>query len=220
MRASTTTRTTRRPCALGAALGLALALAARPAGAHITLDAPPVRDPSMKTAPCGGLLPFSSSPMTFAPGAPVMVRWHETVPHPGYFRVALSMDGTTFPADPPDPPPAAVFPVLAIVPKVDGTTSYSAAVTLPTTPCARCTLQVIQYMQQHAPPPYYYQCADITIAAGGSDDAGSPPATGGSSGGCCAVAGAGGASEGALAAAALLAAALVRRRARTTLGRR
>jgi hypothetical protein len=136
------------------------------ARAHITLDEPPQRDPAMKTAPCGGTAERSSSPRAFAPGATVTVKWHETIAHPGFFRIALSRDGRTFPADPPDPPPAATGDVLSIVQKVNGVMDYSQAITLPDVPCAACTIQVIQYMREHSPPPYYYQCADIVIADG------------------------------------------------------
>jgi hypothetical protein len=148
--------------------------------AHIELDDPPKRDAAMKTRPCGGSGARSATPKTFAPGQTITIKWHETVVHPGFFRIALSTDGVTFPADPPDPPPAASGAVLAIIPKVSGVTEYSADITLPAAPCATCTIQVIQYMQQHAPPPYYYQCADITTAGGpsGAADASAGGASG------------------------------------------
>lgn len=151
------------------------------AAAHITLDQPPARDPAMKTPPCGGTNPRSPMPAVFAPGAKVTVKWHETVPHPGFFRIAFSTDGKTFPTDPTDPPAAVAAPVLAIIPKVAGTTAYSTDITLPSAPCETCTIQVIQYMEQHAPPPYYYQCADIVIrnGTGGASNGGSAGASGG-----------------------------------------
>ena len=152
------------------ALFAALVTASSGAHAHIALDQPPKRDVAMKTRPCGGT-GARTTPAVFAPGQKVTVMWHETVVHPGFFRVALSTDGTTFPADPTDPPPAVAPPVLAIIPKVDGVTSYSSDITLPETPCETCTIQVIQYMRQHTPPPYYYQCADIAIRPGGAGGA-------------------------------------------------
>jgi hypothetical protein len=141
-------------------------LSAALAHAHITLDEPPQRDAAMKTGPCGGTGARSASPKVFAPGESITVKWHETIAHPGFFRIALSKDGTTFPADPPDPPPPASGDVLAIVQKVNNVTEYTQTITLPSAPCATCTIQVIQYMRQHSPPPYYYQCADIVVADG------------------------------------------------------
>jgi hypothetical protein len=150
---------------------------------HIALDQPPKRDAAMKTHPCGGTGARSATPAVFAPGQKITVQWHETVVHPGFFRIALSMDGTTFPTDPTDPPPAVAAPVLAIIPKVDGITSHSSDITLPETPCETCTIQVIQYMRAHPPPYYYYQCADIAIRTGGSGGAGGATSTGGGPGG-------------------------------------
>lgn len=137
----------------------------------------------MKTPPCGGTNPRSAMPAVFAPGQKITVKWHETVEHPGFFRVAFSTDGKTFPADPTDPPPAVAAPVLAIIPKVTGVTAHSADITLPNMPCETCSIQVIQYMEQHAPPPYYYQCGDIAIrqGAGGAGNGGTANATGGAS---------------------------------------
>jgi hypothetical protein len=168
----------RVPMALGAMLGalsIGVVLYSSSAQSHIELEAPLPRELAMKTGPCGGSLAYSADPAkvtAYRPGDRVRLEWRETVAHPGYFRIALSLDGESFPADPPDPPPAVEFPVLAIVPKMDGQTSYQVEVTLPDEECAACTLQLIQYMQQHAPPPYYYQCADIVIDADASRDAG------------------------------------------------
>jgi MYXO-CTERM domain-containing protein len=146
------------------------------ASAHIALDAPQVRDGAMKTAPCGGVSTPGARATTFRPGETITVSWHETVAHPGFFRIAFSADGRTFPADPLDPPEAVAFPVLAIIPKEDSQTAYSASITLPDMECSACSIQVIQYMREHTPPPYYYQCADIVLSN-------SAPATGGAGGG-------------------------------------
>jgi MYXO-CTERM domain-containing protein len=143
------------------------------------MDEPPKRDVEMKTRPCGGTGPRSATPAVFTPGQKITVKWHETVVHPGFFRIAVSMDGAAFPADPTDPPPAVAAPVYAIIPKVAGTTQYSGDITLPTTPCETCTIQVIQYMREHSPPPYYYQCADIAIRAAGASGSGGATGSGG-----------------------------------------
>ncbi|HEX3596553.1 MAG TPA: SCE4755 family polysaccharide monooxygenase-like protein [Polyangiaceae bacterium] len=189
-----------RPSAIAASLFiLTIGASAR---AHIALDEPPKRVAAMKMPPCGGAGARSVMPAVFAPGQKVTVKWHETVVHPGFFRIALSMDGTTFPADPTDPPAPVMAPVLAIIPKVAGTTAYSSDITLPTTPCETCTIQVIQYMEMHTPPPYYYQCADIAIrvgAGGAANDGQGGVASGGTANGGAANGGQGGVANGGVA---------------------
>jgi Synergist-CTERM protein sorting domain-containing protein len=83
---------------------------------------------------------------------------------------------------------------------------YSQQVTLPTTPCANCTLQLMQIMQVTAPyNSFYWQCADIVIAGEGGGDVTDP---GDVDGGCSA-----GASPGA--GALLLIALMALRRSRS-----
>src|SRR5262249_55009120 len=134
----------------------------------------------------------------FAPGQTITLQWHETISHAGWFRIALAADRSTF-VDPPivvnaagdsadagieDPP---VAPVIA-----DGVYKHAVGapkewppyqLTLPTTPCAKCTIQIIQVMLDHpsnlgnlpdgAPNPdgfLYHHCIDVSISgtAGGS----------------------------------------------------
>jgi hypothetical protein len=69
-----------------------------------------------------------------------------------------------------------------------GHPNYSYKVTLPNKPCEKCTLQLIQFMENHPPSCIYYHCADIKITAGaaggdagasgdaGAVDGGAPPA--------------------------------------------
>ena len=175
-------------------LGLGIALWTFDAPAHIELDEPTVRDAEMKDSPCGGASERTTDPSkitSFAPGEVVTVRWHETVPHPGYFRIAFSMDGVTFPEDPPmSPRPTVAFPVLAVIEKDLAETEYEAQVTMPDVECDTCTIQLIQYMEQHTPPPWYYQCADIVLTddgggagtGGGSGSGGTGSGTSGTSG--------------------------------------
>jgi MYXO-CTERM domain-containing protein len=203
-----------RLLALG--LGVMVFVSASGAAAHIELDSPAVRVAGMKTGPCGATSSRATDPAkitTIKPGQTVTIQWHETVAHPGFFRIAFSEDGTTFPTDPSDPPAAAAFPVLAIIPKVGGQTTYSADITMPDMECDSCTIQLIQYMQRHAPPPYYYQCADIVLS---NTAAPSPAAeTAAEETGCaCSSAGSSKGSLGvaAIAALALLAAHVRRRR--------
>jgi hypothetical protein len=100
----------------------------------------------------------------YEPGATVTLQWTETVPHAGWFRIAIAPDRSSF-ADPPvyiaangnsadagiESPP--VLPVLA-----DGVYQHAAGtaktwppytITLPMTPCPKCTIQIIQVMLDH-----------------------------------------------------------------------
>jgi len=148
----------------------------------------------------------------FAPGQTITLQWTEVISHAGWFRIALAADRKDF-VDPPvqidsngnsadagieDPP---VLPVLA-----DGVYKHAIGsaktwppytITLPTTPCAKCTIQIIQIMLDHpsnlgnlpdgAPNPdgfLYHHCMDISIGAGGSGSGGSSGSgSGGSSSG-------------------------------------
>ena len=114
----------------------------------------------------------------------VGVRWADHAP----LRAALSD-----PARPPillypgpgardiltEPPAGPVTLVEPIADKVGG--RYTQQVTLPTTPCNNCTLQLMQIMTTTEPyNSFYYQCADIVI----SGDVPPPDNGGGESGGC------------------------------------
>jgi MYXO-CTERM domain-containing protein len=144
----------------------------------------------------------------FQPGQTITVKWTEIIAHDGWFRIALSYNNRTDLMDPPyaingagnstdagiENPPVA--PVLAdgLFVHAAGSTPkpYSYDVTLPTTPCTKCTLQVIQIMLNHPnnqPDGYtYHHCADISIQAGADggtmimDAGGHDATTGGSSG--------------------------------------
>jgi MYXO-CTERM domain-containing protein len=151
----------------------------------------------------------------FTAGQTITLQWTEVISHSGWFRIALAADRNDF-VDPPvqvdsngnsadagieDPP---VLPVLA-----DGIYKHVAGsaktwppypLTLPDTPCAKCTIQIIQIMLDHpsnlgnlpdgAPNPdgfLYHHCIDISIRAsdGGGSSGGPGPdsGTGGSDSG-------------------------------------
>ena len=157
----------------------------------------------------------------YAPGETVTLQWTEVISHAGWYRIALAADRNSF-VDPPiqvdsngnsadagiEEPP--VLPVLA-----DGVYRHAIGapktwppytITLPTTPCAKCTIQIIQVMLDHpsnlgnlpdgAPNPdgfLYHHCMDISIVAtdgGGSgsssgattDDAGASSSSSGGAG--------------------------------------
>lgn len=199
-----------------AALGSCAWLSVADAQAHITLTNPPswvvenaTGDPQ-KTGPCGGNGTTTGVVTDYQAGETITVRWRETIPHPGHFRISLAENRRDF-VDPVvtsdgnqisisaeimDPP---VAPVLKdnVSPRasVSGAgTEFSEEITLPDEPCEKCTLQVIQFMAEHAPGYFYYHCADIRILA--ADGAGS----GGSGAGGSASTGAGAGSGGTAAA--------------------
>lgn len=197
-----------------------VALAPGDAAAHFTLMEPAswrnqdLLGNPQKLGPCGddGSAATTGAVTAFQTGATIQITIDETIFHPGWYRVALSVNdrselpdepivtpdaispcGTTTIMDPP------VFPVLA-----DGVLMHTSAfsgpqtieVTLPTgMTCDHCTLQVIEFMQQHPLNNpggcFYHHCADISIHdvvvtdAGMSEDTGammSMPDTGTSSG--------------------------------------
>ena len=146
-----------------------------------------------KAAPCGGTnVDFGKPTYAVTPvqgGSLLHVKVQETVYHPGHYRVALAVNSPT--ELPLDPKPTtmtndkgvimsvsaevmnpAAPPVLA-----DGLFQHSAPVTAPwetdvTIPninCKACTLQVIQFMEQHPmnnPGNFtYHHCAVLHITA-------------------------------------------------------
>jgi len=114
------------------------------------------------------------------------VRWTETVPHEGHFRIAFLQDGQNFPVPTGIQMPA-VAPVLVdgIPDPSGGKSDWSAEITLPNVECTNCTLQLMQVMSTS--PPYqandfYFQCADLILASGGAGSGGSGGTSGGSGG--------------------------------------
>ena len=180
-------------------LAAALALIPLAADAHFKLLAPAgwieenqLGDPQ-KGAPCGGTNGDFGKP-TYAVtnvtgGSAVHIKIQETVYHPGHYRVALAVNSPTeLPVDPtamtmtdekgrvmsvsaPVMNPVAP-PVLA-----DGLWShddhvlhlFETDVTVPNINCKSCTLQVMQFMEQHPvnnPGMYsYHHCAVLHITA-------------------------------------------------------
>jgi chitin binding protein len=212
MRSSSLARVT---CA--AAFGACAWLSVSSAHAHIRLIAPNSwlvesagGDPQ-KTAPCGGNGTATNMITEVRAGETITVQWVETTPHPGHFRISLaenrrdfvdpevqtapgstqSMSATIM--DPPVPPVLldGLFPRASVA---AAGTMFEQEVTLPNTPCEKCTLQVTQFMAQHLPGYFYYHCADLRILAADGE--------GGAAGaaGAGAVAGSGGASGAAGAA--------------------
>ena len=155
-----------------------------------------------KAAPCGGTSQNPGMPSNaigkIKGGTKLHLKVQETVFHPGYYRVALAVNSRAeLPKDPdvvtspgargPQSVAAAILypvrpPILA-----DGLFQHTerpapmfweADVDIPNISCAKCTLQVIQFMAAHglnADGDYsYHHCADLQITA----DPAKPMATG------------------------------------------
>lgn len=188
-------------------LAIAL-LAPASAHAHFTLVSPPAMteqnvlgDPQ-KAPPCGddGSAVATGIVTSVAPGDTITITIEETIFHPGHYRIAL-VEGD--PSGLPDPAPVTpgttpcgsttimdppVFPVLA-----DGVFEHtepfadpqqSIDITIPDdVSCESCTLQVIQFMSNHALNDpggcYYHHCATLEVdgasatSGGGDTEAGS-----------------------------------------------
>jgi hypothetical protein len=180
-------------------LVLGAALAPLTAQAHFRLLAPAswieennLGDPQ-KAAPCGGTNTDFGKPtyaVTDAKGGSLLhIKLQETVYHPGHYRVALAVNSPNeLPTDPAAQTmtddkgrvmsvSAAIMnpvspPVLA-----DGLFQHSAKTTepfetdirLPNINCKSCTLQVMQFMEQHPmnnPGQFsYHHCAVLRITA-------------------------------------------------------
>ena len=162
--------------------------------AHFKLLSPPpalIEDsaggPDQKSSPCG--TGQNSNVVTpLQAGQTVTLKWQETVVHPGHFRIALALKGRNELKDPVakiDPLKnncdsatieSPVLPILA-----DGVNVHTeaqsevgkmweATVTIPANvTCDKCTLQVVQFMAEHAfnnPGGYsYHHCAELQITA-------------------------------------------------------
>jgi hypothetical protein len=196
----------------------ALVVAPGAAQAHIKMSLPldwivtnSEGDPQ-KITPCGvdptmpKTFTVTNSVTTLHVGDKVTFNWTETVPHDGHFRIALAINSRDELTDPAvtkansDGTAAEVaistaYPVLAdnlfphTAASVSPNKAYTTTVTIPNTPCTKCTMQLLQFMANHPLDPsyFYHQCADVTILAatggGGGSGSGSGGSTGGGSGG-------------------------------------
>lgn len=174
------------------ALGLASLFLSGTASAHIAMTSPAPRGTDQKAGPCGKAGSTRGTNVTeFAPGETVTVEWDETVDHPGHYRIAFDDDGNDFtnPNNPDDNFPSTM--VEPIADKAGG--HYTQSITLPTTPCDNCTIQLIQVMTTAVPyNSFYFQCADIRITGTPTPGGGDDEPEGGVDSGCSAGGGVGG----------------------------
>ena len=184
--------------ALFTVIGAVVAAAPAPLDAHFTLLAPTSwiveseRGDPQKAAPCGAdpKAEASGEISKVTGGSTLHLKVLETVYHPGHYRVALAVNSRD--ELPPDPMtverttekgPRSVWAAIQSPPQLpviaDGLfqhytrpaspQTYEADVLLPNISCPKCTLQVIQFMAEHAynqPGGYsYHHCADLQITA-------------------------------------------------------
>jgi hypothetical protein len=152
------------------------------------------RGDPQKAGPCGGTNTDWGKPSYMVTkvtgGQKLHIKVQETVYHPGHYRVALAVNTPTeLPPDPKtttrdsDRGPWSVsadiqnplqIPVLADGLFVHSTRPsqpdvFETDVELPNINCKKCTLQVVQFMAEHAfnnPGGYsYHHCADLQITA-------------------------------------------------------
>ena len=192
---------------VGAAALFGIVSFADPAAAHFTLMEPASWNSQdafgnpQKLGPCGSEAGGTPTGIVTAyqTGQTITVTIHETIFHPGHYRISLALhDRSELPAEPTVTPGSStpcgtvpiqnppVFPVLA-----DGLFVHTAPMSGPQTfqvplpagmTCTHCTLQVLEFMSQHPLNNpggcFYHHCADISIQdvvvsdAGGSIDSG------------------------------------------------
>ncbi len=170
-----------------------------PAQAHFKLLEPASwlvendRGDPQKAAPCGGSNTDFGTPSYAVTdvkgGSQLHVKVQETIYHPGHFRIALAVNSPTeLPVDPkattmpndrgvqmsvsgeimnPVAPPVLMDGIWQHSAKSD--TPFETDVTIPNINCNSCTLQVIQFMEQHGPNNpgnyTYHHCATLRITA-------------------------------------------------------
>jgi MYXO-CTERM domain-containing protein len=192
-----------------AACGVVISLSAQ-AHAHFKLDAPACymsQDATgypQKGAPCGppdsntvGTPKATMAVTAYQPGQMITIKVTPTVPHSGWWRVALhtgnsatqtttTLPEASGPANSACNPPKLMNPVWSPTQPViaDGLLQSNTALTgqqtmqvklpdgISCTPASPCTLQVMMIMTDHSQPSCdYHHCADITIG-GAAVDAG------------------------------------------------
>lgn len=177
---------------------IGIAILPQQAAAHFVLDAPQswmaqnqVGDPQ-KPAPCGIMTKSAGTPSNVITkvtgGQKLHLKIREIIYHPGHYRVALAVN--THSELPPDPQTttretaSGPWSVSAVIQNpvrppllADGLFAHTAPSTapfetdieIPNINCVKCTLQVIQWMAEHALNPQgdfsYHHCADLQITA-------------------------------------------------------
>jgi hypothetical protein len=153
------------------------------------------RGDPQKAGPCGGTNADWGKPTytitKVTGGQKLHIRLQETIYHPGHYRVALAVNSPT--ELPPDPVtatrdgergPMSVSATIQSAPQIpvlaDGLfvhaekpagqmAPWETDVQLPNISCRKCTLQIVQFMAEHAfnnPGGYsYHHCAELQMTA-------------------------------------------------------
>jgi hypothetical protein len=178
-----------RAHALAVTFGVLVVLVPPAVKAHFILSQPPSslssEDGGKGPPPCGAGI-ASDVVTKVQGGSPLTIRLLEFVPHPGHYRIALSVnsraelpldpdvvvnaDGLSVSAAIQDPPK---FPILAdglfVHADASAVRAWQTEVMLPNIDCAKCTLQVIEFMAEHEPNVgggfFYHHCADLQITS-------------------------------------------------------
>lgn len=188
----------KRRMAAALSAGMVALAAPSVAPAHFILQQPAswlvenvLGDPQ-KAGPCGGTTADPGTPTgavtALTGGSMLHIKVKETVYHPGFYRVALAvLDRAELPADPEDvtrPSPRGPISVSGKIdpdPKppvlLDGlwehrqrsTEAFETDVRIPNINCDNCTIQVIQFMEEHAVNTdgrfTYHHCATLKVTA-------------------------------------------------------
>ena len=165
------------------------------------------RGDPQKAAPCGAVpdVKPSDAVTKVTGGSKLHLKVLETIYHPGHYRVALAVNSRAeLPADPitgermtergPQSVWAAIQSPVQLPVIADGLfqhytrpsspQTFEGDIQLPNITCAKCTLQVIQFMAEHGynqPGGYsYHHCADLSMTADATKplDKGWPAASG------------------------------------------
>jgi len=147
-----------------------------------------------KLGPCGGTSKDAGMPTSVvtsvAGGELLKVKVKETIYHPGHFRIALAvLDRKELPIDPedtvkdgpngkpwsvsgkvdPNPKPPVLMDGLWEHHEKKPAEEFQTYVHIPNINCDHCSLQIIQFMEQHPINPdgrfTYHHCADLKITA-------------------------------------------------------
>ena len=177
---------------------IGIAIVPQQATAHFVLEVPEswmvqnqIGDPQ-KPAPCGIASAQDGAPSNIITkvtgGGKLRLKVREMIYHPGHYRVALAVNGhSELPPDPetttretsrgpwsvsaaiqnPASPPLLADGLFAHT--APATAPFEADIDIPNIDCEKCTLQVIQWMAEHALNRQgdfsYHHCADLQITA-------------------------------------------------------
>jgi Lytic polysaccharide mono-oxygenase, cellulose-degrading len=189
-----TSLTSTKPWLLSSAFAVVASSWASLAQAHIGVELSRYSGTDLKAAPCGKASGTRGTTVhTFKPGSVIDIQLTETIPHPGYFRIAFDDDGDdgfvtpsgTDGADGNCSGDAKCGPGLedycnnetVLFDHLDQhaagalNTPYTWSVTLPNIECDNCTIQVLQVMndfnlhpQAYPADDIYYACIDVVLS--------------------------------------------------------